>query len=133
MRQALVARGDGGHDEQPVNHLVMEPGWVGSGGNGGFQAFNLVLQWGADLTVLMGFDMRSDDPRGAHWHEDHPAGMNNPGPAQFADWMRHFHAASAEIRAMGRTVINATPGSALECFNRASLDEILHKGKRSRP
>mgnify|MGYP002145968013 CR=1 FL=1 len=47
-----------------------EKGTVGCGGNSGFQALNLALQFGCTRIILVGYDMRLD--KGLHWHGAHP-------------------------------------------------------------
>jgi hypothetical protein len=42
-------------------------GCIGAGGNGGFQALNLAVQFGCDRVMLIGYDMRVD--LGEHWHK----------------------------------------------------------------
>ena len=39
---------------------------IGGGGNSGFQALNLALQWGARKIILVGFDLT--DENGLHWY-----------------------------------------------------------------
>jgi hypothetical protein len=50
-------------------------GEIGWGGNGGFHAINLAIQFGARRIVLVGFDMNLQ--RGYHWFGRHH-GMSNP-------------------------------------------------------
>ena len=56
------------------------------GGNSGFQAVNLALQWGYDC-ILVGFDMQATGGR-KHWHADHKG--NNPTEGLFQRWIRSF-------------------------------------------
>jgi hypothetical protein len=58
--------------------LVEEAGAIGWGGNSGFQALNLAVQFGAARIVLVGFDMTRLN--GIHWHGPHPSRLNNPSP-----------------------------------------------------
>lgn len=105
------------------HEISMLPGRIGSGGNGGFQALNLALQFGASKIILLGFDMRVD--RGLHWHGQHGRGMNNPTIEAIPKWIAHFERNAPRIEEMGIEVINATPGSALTCFIQKPLDRAI--------
>lgn len=101
-------------------------GRVGWGGNSGFQALNLAVQFGARRIVLVGYDMRTD--KGLHWHRDHPRGMNNPSARNVARWRRVTDEAAEVLRALGIEVFNASPVSALTAYRKMSLTEALSIG-----
>jgi hypothetical protein len=103
--------------------LVDEPGRIGSGGNSGFQALNLAIQFGARRIALVGFDMRLD--RGLHWHGPHGRDLHNPNERALMRWRRAFAGAAAEIAAMGIMVVNTSPVSALTCFPAGSIEDVL--------
>lgn len=103
--------------------LVDEPGLVGHGGNSGFQALNLAIQFGARRIALVGFDMRLD--RGLHWHGPHGRALHNPNERALMRWRRAFAASAPEIAAMGITVVNANPASALTCFPFGTIEDVL--------
>lgn len=99
-------------------------GHVGSGGNSGFQAMNLAMQFGADRILLVGFDMRGDS--GAHWYgRNNWMQANNPVDGVYARWVRAMTAAAPLIKARGISVINASPVSALDCFPKMTIDAAL--------
>lgn len=100
--------------------LVDEPLKLGSGGNSGFQAINLVIQWGVRDIILVGFDMR-----GSHWYGRNKPPMNNPDKSNFDRWLKGFETAAPVLRQMGVTVINASPTSAIKCFPKAGLGETM--------
>lgn len=102
---------------------VARLGHVGWGGNSGFQALNLVVQWMCKRVVLVGFDMRTD--RGLHWHRDHGKGMNNPSHRNVERWRRVLDEAAPVLNALGVQVINASPVSALRAYRKMSLEEAL--------
>jgi hypothetical protein len=54
---------------------MAQAGVIGSGGNSGFQALNLALQFGARRVILVGFDLNLAG--GVHWHGRTPR-LNNP-------------------------------------------------------
>lgn len=98
-----------------------DPAVIHYGHNSGFQAVNLAILMGAVRIVLVGFDMRPVGGR-AHFFGDHPRPLKRPGP--FAAWISAFHAAAAGLPP-GIRIINATPGSALDCFERMELSAAL--------
>lgn len=96
---------------------------VGWGGNSGFQALNLAVQFGCMKIVLVGFDMTT--AYGLHWHGAHPTGMNNPSEGNIARWRRALDAAADQIEHLGIDVINASVISTLTRYRKASLVEAL--------
>lgn len=93
-----------------------DPSCIRNGGNSGYAAIHVAIHAGASRILLLGFDMR-----GAHWHGDHPAPLANPGPAEFSRWAGRF----AALNGRGAEIINCTPGSALGCFPRARLEDVI--------
>lgn len=104
--------------------LTDTPGTIGGGGNGGFQALNLAVQFGARRILLIGFDMHLAG--GVHWHPDHPAPLNNPtDPRTFAGWRQRLEAIAPRLQDLGVEVINCTPGSALTAYPNLPLEQAL--------
>lgn len=84
---------------------------------GGANALNLAFLFGCNPIILHGFDMRP-----GNWHTDHKV----PQKPDFARrFIPFFERMAPELAKEGRTVINATPGSALDCFPVMSLDEAM--------
>lgn len=102
--------------------LVDEPLKLGSGGNSGFQAVNLVIQWGVTDIALVGFDMR-----GSHWYGRNKPPMNNPDQSNFDRWLKGFATAAPILKQMGVTVVNCSPSSSIKCFPKATLEDTLNK------
>uniref|UniRef100_UPI0033422A79 hypothetical protein n=1 Tax=Castellaniella defragrans TaxID=75697 RepID=UPI0033422A79 len=89
--------------------------------NSGFQAIELaVLKKKADRVILLGYDMQHTGGR-RHWHEDHPAGMENAGAV--AEWPARF--AGLRPRFAHVDFINCTRETALTCFRRMALEDAL--------
>lgn len=95
---------------------------VNSGGNSGYQAVNLAYHFGARKVVLLGFDMHRK--AGGHWHGEHEGMLSAPAN-HLPVWRRAFHRLAFDLRAEGVQVVNATEGTALECFPRMPLAEAL--------
>lgn len=97
------------------------------GGNSGFQAINLVLQFGVSRIILVGYDMNLD--QGTHWHGDHPVGLSNPKQKNVDRWRRAIDNAAPDIERLGVEVINTSRDSALYAYPKMSLEEALKCGK----
>jgi hypothetical protein len=111
--------------EKYASDIRMEPvGTIGGGGNSGFQAMNLALQWGARQIVLIGFDM--SDRGGVHWYgRNHWPAANNPSDSNFKRWIAAFNGSVPVLDRIGARVINASPNSALACYPKMSLEKAL--------
>lgn len=104
--------------------LLETTGVVGSGGNSGFQALNLAVQWGASKVLLVGFDM--NDASGVHWYgRNNWPNANNPNDNNFRRWIEAFENAAPALKALGVEVINCSPVSAIKSFPRKSLEDAL--------
>lgn len=126
-RDPMAARQYGPRSVKLANGqgLCRIPGHVNSGGNSGFQAINLAWHFGARQIVLLGFDMHRND--GAHWHGDHDGMLSAPA-IHMPAWRAAMEPLARDLKADGCKVINATPGSALECFSKMELFEALRCG-----
>ena len=108
------------------NRLQFEPGVVGAGGNSGFQALNLALQWGARRIILIGFDMT--DRSGVHWYGRNKWPMaNNPNESNFRKWIAAFEGAVPVINKLGADVVNVSPNSDLQAFRKSTLEQVLNE------
>jgi hypothetical protein len=99
------------------------PGVIGDGGNSGFQALNLAVQFGARRIGLVGFDMRADG--GLHWHGRHDRGLNNPTGDLFVRWRRVLDGVAPRLASLGVEVLNLSRVSALTAYPFAMLDQVL--------
>jgi hypothetical protein len=99
------------------DRFSFDPGVITYGGNSGFQAVNLALLMGARHIVLVGFDMR-----GSHFFGKHPEPLRNT--SNYVNFIAAFKRAEKKLPA-DIEIINATPGSALTCFKRQTLDDAL--------
>lgn len=102
--------------------LSEDPGYLNHGSNSGYQAINLAVHLGAKRIVLLGYDMRLDNGR-SNWH-DEPRPFASP--SLYDQSMLPYFATLVEpLGKLGVEVVNCTPGSALECFPKATLEEAL--------
>lgn len=115
---------------RPVeDDLVFEPLLtIGAGGNSGFQALNLAIQFGAVRVLLLGFDM--SDRGGTHWYgRANGMGRSNPAEGNFRRWRAAFQRAAPVLQQRGIEVINAAPFSALTCFPKMTVTQALQEWK----
>lgn len=91
---------------------------AGGSYNSGLRSIELAAKFGARRIVLIGFDCSVRD--GSHWHGDHAA-TKNPSAALCEVWKRQF----SQLRLVGAEIINASRQSALDCFERQSLEQAL--------
>jgi hypothetical protein len=108
------------------DRLISEPpGEVGCGGNSGFQAFNLAIQFGARRILLLGFDMNEKHSE-LHWYgRNNGPGQYNPDAGNFKRWRGAFIGAVAELSSLGVEVVNCSPVSTLKCFPTMTVPEAL--------
>lgn len=111
--------------EPKSDRFVMDiPGTVGAGGNSGFQIANLVAQFGCRGIALIGFDMT--DRGQPHWYgRNNWTGANNPSDDNFRRWQSAFANVAPVLAAMDIQVFNASPDSALRCFEHKTIEQAL--------
>ena len=100
-----------------------KPGSVGFGGNSGFHAVNLALQWGARRIVLVGFDYSL--AKGVHWHGRHGGKLNNPTELVVRKWRQRLDAAAPTLARLGIEVFNTSATSALTAYPYRPLSEAI--------
>lgn len=104
--------------------LDLDPRHLATGRNGGYQAINLAVHLGASRVILLGYDMRPDGNR-LHWHGRHPGPLNNPDESRFRVWRELFPTLVLDLQRVGVDVLNASRVSALSCFPRVRLEDVL--------
>ncbi len=109
----LIAGTDG-------NEFSMDPSFIRYGSNSGFQAINLAILFGAKRIILVGFDMRINGSK--HFFGDHPDPLYNR--EEFESLVPNFRIAALALP-KEISIVNATPGSRLDCFPMLPLEEIL--------
>jgi hypothetical protein len=92
------------------------------GANSGYQAINLAYLWGATRILLLGYDCKTINGK-AHWFGQHPQGLNRNQPLD--EWKRNFPQLAADLEAEGVEVINCSPDTALDCFERMDIDAAI--------
>lgn len=122
VRTVQIAKGNGKGTWS--EDLSFEPDTIGGGGNSGFQALNLALQWGARRIIFVGLDM-VETPR-IHWYGRNNWPMaNNPDRTNFKRWIANFDRIAPTLQRIGADVVNASPNSAVKAFRKASIEQAL--------
>lgn len=100
--------------------LSTNPEEICTGSNSGYQAINVATLAGASRVILIGYDCKADGKK-HHFFGDHPDKTMPPYPMIKG----RFASAAEAAKKMGIEIVNATPGSALECFPRGDLASLL--------
>lgn len=124
IQRVEIARNNGRNE----NRMQRDPvGVIGvGGGNGGFQAINLAVQFGATRILIAGIDYA-----GTHWHDDHGRGLKNPSTKQLANWRAHLDAESNVLQSWGVEVINLSSISSLRAYPYVDPDRILPRQRQA--
>jgi hypothetical protein len=101
----------------------LDPRVIHYGRNSGFQAINLALLLGGNPLLLVGFDFRNVDGR-THFFGDHQKPLANTHC--FKHWIEQMEWAAKKLPP-GIEIINCTPDSAIDCFQRRELRETLQE------
>ncbi len=93
------------------------------GHSSGHIAISLAIAMGATRVVLLGYDMKvAEDGRTSHHHDEY----RERDPSLYGRYfIPGFHGWRAAAAARGAQIVNATPGSALEEFERTTLQAEL--------
>lgn len=102
--------------------LCTEPHTINHGLNSGYQAINLAYHTGAKRIILLGYDMQHTGGK-SHWHGDHPKSLSNAQGIH--NWRHRFIALAGDLKRMGVQVYNCSTDTALKCFERADVRDVL--------
>lgn len=103
--------------------ISTDPAVVHRGYNSGFQALQLAIHLGAARVILLGFDLgRADDGRKS-WAQNRPASLVRHSPYEL--FVRAFTDGAPQVAQVGVEVLNASRVSALQCFPRVDLLDVL--------
>jgi hypothetical protein len=102
--------------------LSMKPGVINWGGNSGYCAIGLAVQFGAKKIVLTGYDQQDKTGQG-HYDGNHPDNIRKL--FNFPMWRERFGEMAKDAEKHGIQIINASRETSLTCFPRASLLDAL--------
>ncbi|MAD98921.1 MAG: hypothetical protein CMB99_16465 [Flavobacteriaceae bacterium] len=103
--------------------LTEEFGSIGWGSNGGFQAVNLAVQFGASRILLLGLDYSIE--KGVHFHGRHQPPLSNPRQASVDKWRGILDRQAPIFEKLGIEVINCAPHSRLAAYPRMPILDAL--------
>lgn len=104
--------------------LSADQGSLVTGRNSGFQALQLAILAGAKKIILLGFDGRPTNTGQTHWSGGHPS----PTPDDaYMHYRKSFTEAAEAIKKAGVRVINASPDSAIDSFEKADIADCLER------
>lgn len=107
--------------DKRVRGVSRVPGVLAWGGNSGYAAMNLALQFGAAQIVMLGFDQSA--AAGAHWHGEHPDEYRKA--FNWPMWSERFAEAARDYVRLGVDVVNCSRHTSLACFRMADLESVL--------
>lgn len=101
---------------------VWQAPWLQQAHNSGAATINIAVAAGASKVVLLGFDCQKTGGK-THHHGDHPSGLGNV--ASMKTWPKIFAAVAKDAKLRGCIVLNATRETALTCFDRGVLEDVI--------
>lgn len=101
--------------------LSTERNLLHRGNNSGYQCINLAYLLGCNRILLLGFDHHSG---GHHFFGKHPTPAMQV-ESNYSRWIDGYKSIRDQEAELGITVINCTPGSAIDAFPRISLNVAL--------
>lgn len=103
--------------------LSLDGEYLVTGGNSGFQALNVAVLSGADRIVLIGYDSREPEHgQPSHFFGHHK--IREPIHA-YELYRKAMKDAAKAIKAAGVRIINCSPDSAINDFEKMELREAL--------
>lgn len=98
-------------------------------GNTGAAAISIAANAGVHRIILLGFDMRLTNDR-QHWHSlygsaHRPMDKNRLMHLPFDRHLKCFPDIARDAKRRGIEILNACPDSAIECFKKVTVKELL--------
>lgn len=118
------------HDPAPGWHEIPVKGNDGlstdrtmlrHGQHSGYQIINLAYLMGCTTIALVGYDGHSG---GKHFFGKHPTPMMDV-ETNYASMVPHFRSMAKHAAILNLNIVNATPGSAIDAFDRVDLAQFI--------
>lgn len=97
---------------------------VNTGGNSGYMGINLAYLFGARKIILLGLDCQPGPNGEKHFDGSHPMPLTQHQP--FGEWIKRFKTLAEDCEKRGVDVINCSRATALTCFKRGDLKEVVN-------
>lgn len=101
--------------------LSTDPRWIKTGSNSGHQMINIACLSGAVRVLLLGYDGQRGANGRKHHFGDHPDRSEPP----YDVMLRNIRTIPAAAKQMGVAIVNCTPGSAVDCFEKGEIESLL--------
>lgn len=101
-------------------HMNERVGFL-NGDNSGACALNLAYQMRPEKVFLFGFDMNGS----GYWHEGYSARNKGSGIKRKPDWAAKFSYKQKQFSAVGISVFNVNPDSAINAFKKINYNEFM--------
>lgn len=106
--------------------LSLEQGKIFSGQNSGYAAINLAVLHGVKEIILLGYDMKYGSAKKDNFCGNHPKGVSaGYNPNKFIRFIQNCHHLVKPLAELGVNVYNCSEGSALDCFPKVRLKDVL--------
>jgi len=96
---------------------------VNKGGNTGASGISLASKLGAQHIILVGVDMKMKEDR----HNFHNTHQHTPKDDVYRKFTAHFESLAEETKRLGIRVVNATPDSNLNVFEKKDLASAINE------
>lgn len=106
------------HGVQMLHHEK----WFQHFHNSGASSISLAVAAGAKRVILLGFDCQKTGGK-THWHGDHPKSLGNA--RSIGNWPKQFKNVATYASQSLVEVLNCSRETALKCFTRVNLEEVL--------
>ena len=114
----IFARSTGGNgiDDYPYH--------IRAGNNSGFAALNVAYHLGAKRIYLLGYDMKSSDKIGTHWHEGYVTAHNHD--IYERAMIKDFIKVNESYGKKGIKIFNANMDSSLNYIEKCSIEDAIN-------
>lgn len=103
--------------------VELEPTGLRTGRNSGAAAINLAVHFGAARVLLLGYDAQAKDEAHSHWFGAHQRPLRGASP--YGLFRQMFESMVQPLKDAGVAVVNCSRETALDCFPRQPLAEVL--------
>lgn len=102
--------------------LCKEKDGLATGRNSGYQAVNLAYHFGVKRIILIGYDTKPGPNGEVHWFGQHPVEL---AISEIHKWKSYWDSIADDLDKENIEVINCTLDTALDCFQKADIRDIL--------
>jgi hypothetical protein len=105
-----------------LHGLSRKPDTLNHGSNSAHQCLNLAYLLGSPRIILVGLDMKTAEDGRTHCHDPHKQPTD---PKIYDKLVNNFDGIARELNSEGIEVINTSQQSALHCFKKMPLEEVI--------